>query len=372
MSKHDFPRTLSRGRGEVKLYNAAVDTHGDDTLIIRGVVDPMTFGFLWEDDYQREVLRSDSTSTKGSLIRVIDEGKQFPDVELGMRGKSARFHGNTVTLKDPVFIVDGLQRIQAFRTYMDSFADKPLRVNIGATLHLQTDYDWERKRFNDLNGSGRVKVAPSVILRNERHENAGIATLYGLSTNDSGFALYDRVAWGQRQKKGELISGLALLRVAVTLHKRFRSLSVDKKLGGHGGSARDIGFRVENAVAGVGLQHFRSNVKEFFEVIDQVWGVRSVYTAKENPHLKANWLSVVALMFARHANFWAAKEKNKLFIDVNMKRKLRTFRITEPHMSGMIRAGGSTMIPLIYASLIAHMNSGKRVHKLKPYLDDDE
>jgi len=351
------PQTLDGAEiGEVKLHNAALAEQGDD-VICRGVLDIDSLGFLRVDDYQRETLAP--SGGKRPLLNAIDKGVTFPDVELGMRGQDISFHGGVAILRDPVFIVDGLQRISALREYIHRYPDKPLKSFIGATVHFGTDKKKEAQRFEALNAN-RIPVAASVHLRNMRADNPGILTLYGLSINDPTFALYKRVTWNQRMARGELITGLSFGRVAYSLHRHFRGSSK-----GHGGAigSKLLPDGLARVVSNVGLRALRDNLKEFFEVIDHCWGLRNVEYSTLAIQTKSNWLMTCANVMSDHTNFWHEGDEKHLHVDADMKRKLASFPLDENNVA-RLAASGNMALPILYHLLKTHLNKGKRVNKL--------
>lgn len=348
-------------RTEIKIMNAAVAVQGDD-LIVRGVIDPESLEGLKVDDYQREVL-SPLGGKRNGLDKAIEEGVQLPDVELGMRGKDIKFLGTgdraIAILRDPVYIVDGLQRISAMRKFIERNPDKPITSYIGATIHLNTDKKLEKERFHSLNQK-RIPVGPSVILRNLRDDHPGILTLYGLSINDPEFALFHRVAWEQRMKKTEILTGLMLVKAAASLHRHCSA-----KGGGTIGSLRQVPGVLDRIVKTTGLPAFRVNVKEFFEIIDTCWGVRNIEYNTVSPQIRGNWLVVLSRLFSEHTNFWHGKE---LFVEADQKRKLKSFPIRDSdvqHLAG----SGSMAVPILYNMVLEHMNKGRRVNRLKKRRD---
>ena len=350
-------KTPATVRTEIKIMNAAVAVQGDD-LVVRGVIDPECLDGLKTDDYQREVL-SPIGGKRNGLVKAIEDGVQLPDVELGMRGKNVKFIGTgdraIAVLRDPVYIVDGLQRISAMRQFIERNPDKPLTSYIGATIHLNTDKKLEKERFHSLNQK-RIPVGPSVILRNLRDDHPAILTLYGLSMNDPEFALFHRVTWEQRMKKTEILTGLMLVKATASLHRH-----CSQKGGASIGSLRQVPTVLDRIVKAIGLATFRANTKEFFDIIDACWGVRNIEYNTVSPQIRGNWLMVLGRLLSDHTNFWNGKE---LFVDADQKRKLKSFPLRDSDV--MHLAGSGTMaIPILYNMLVEHMNKGRRINRLK-------
>ncbi|MEN9561336.1 MAG: hypothetical protein RIQ56_609, partial [Candidatus Parcubacteria bacterium] len=132
----------------VRLFNAALDeVEGSPTgIILRGVIDPSCLKLLRIDDYQREV---QPLGSQKSILRALEKGSPLPSVDLGMRGQDFTSRESAFLLKDPVYIIDGLQRIS---TAIHHLGVKPgSDVRIGAEVHFNTDRNWERDRFHTLN-----------------------------------------------------------------------------------------------------------------------------------------------------------------------------------------------------------------------------
>ena len=346
---------------EVKVLNAAIAIQGDD-YIVRGVIDPESLEFLKVDDYQREVL-SPIGGKRNHLVKAIEEGVNLPDVELGMRGKDVKFLGTgdraIAVLRDPVYIIDGLQRISAMKQYIDRNPDKAPKSYIGATIHFNTEKKTEKERFQALNGK-RVPVGPSVLLRNMRDECPPLLTLYGLSVNDPEFALFKRVSWEQRMKKTEILTGLMLVKAAVSVHKHYYARGGTSK--SSVSNIRQVQPSLERISKAIGLQAFRANVKELFDVIDVCWGVRNIEYSTLAPQIRGNWLMAMGSILSDHTNFWNGKE---LFVDADMKRKFKSFPIHDTNVV-QLSASGTMALPILYSLLREHMDKGRRVNRLTP------
>src|ERR1039458_5813962 len=194
----------------VKMIHAALDEEGGE-IILRGVVDPASLIHLKVDEYQREIL---PLSKINVLANAITNGS-VPDIDLGMRGGSFLERDGAFYLQDPVYIVDGLQRTTAAMEVMK----KNVVPHLGATVHFNTTEVWERNRFRVLNVS-RVKLSPSILLRNLKVDNEAIEMLYHLCL-DSKFVLHNRVCWQQRMQRDHLVQATQLVKAAGFLHSRF-------------------------------------------------------------------------------------------------------------------------------------------------------
>lgn len=337
----------------VKIQNAAIDVFTrtaegkeEETIILRGVLDVGSLQEISVDKYQREVLG-------GSKIRALMKAMEtstVPDIELGMRGEKYRVHdeGKTYHLQDPVFVIDGLQRITAA---MRLHAEKPeLPIRIGTVVHFNTDVNWERERFRVLNQE-RTRLNVNVSLRNMCADHPSVEMISRLCV-DNEFVLNDRVQWSQVMQRRQIISGILLCRVAAMLHTRFGP--------GRSNEVGELAAALDKTMEVVGRTTMRDNVKTFFDLIDECFSIKQVVYGDRSLHLKNNFLVALADVLARHKDFWRG---NRLFIDIDLRRKIGKFPITDPSISHLAGAGSSAR-PVLVQVLIEHVNSGKRTRRL--------
>lgn len=347
----------------VKILNGALDELPDGSIVLRGVVDPQTLIHLLRDDYQREAM---PLTKQSSILEALANNEKLPDIELGMRGQRFRENEGAISLYDPVYIIDGLQRVSSAVHFISTASDRTVRL--GATIHFGTTAEWERERFRILN-TLRTKVSPNVLLRNKREESRAIATLYGLSNNDKGFVLYDRIAWLQNMRRGELTSALVLAKVVGVLHSH-KSPSIRS-------SVDELVPALDKVVEVVGLQTMRDNIKAFFELIDTCWGVKQVQYREGAAHMKGTFLTMFARLLSDHTDFWQDGEQKKLFISAPLRRKIALFPIHDPHIMSLASSAGKSR-EMLYHLIRDHINRGKTSKRLTPRhgdtvsLDDDE
>lgn len=331
------------------------------TVILRGVIDKESLKHLRVDDYQREAL---PLSSLAGLIAAVQQGDALPDIEIGMRGTRCTGRGDSYFLNDPCFIIDGQQRVNAVLTALSRSTD--ISPRLGAMIHFDTTRKWEMERFRILN-SMQAKVSPNVLLRNAREQNAGLASLYGLCSNDKTFPLYNRVTWSQSMKRGDLISALTLAKITNRLHSH--------KSAGKSGNLHDITRQLEQLGQVVGNGNVRANMKTFFDIIDTAFGIKLVQYREMAPYLKSAFLTTLAQVFADHYDFWSDDENKKLFVEIDLRRKLQSFPLTDPNIAGMISAGGKAS-GLLYQLIVNHLNRGKRTRHIQarrpaPAIEDD-
>jgi hypothetical protein len=322
-------------------------------IILRGVIDATTLNNLRTDKYQRE---AQPVSSLRSIIRGLEDGNALPDIELAMRGTKVSTKGeDTYILRDDVFIVDGLQRVTAANYYLAQNPDA--NVRLGATIHFGTTEEWERERFRILN-SDRIKVAASVILRNLRHDNRSVLTLFGLSTNDRDFVLYRRVCWEQNMTRNDLITGIMMAKAAGRLHMH----------GGSSGGATQVNLivpQLERIADKITLPIFRENVKAYYDLIEAAFGIRSIQYRAASPQMREAFLTTFARLLSDHVDFWRGKDGRELYIPRELRLKIGSFPINDPSVAYKCAAGGAARNEL-YALLVNHINSGKRTHRLTP------
>lgn len=355
---------------EIKVLNAALEEHEDGSIVLRGVIHPDCLQYLKTDDYQREVLRP-VTSTRGKPSPVktaVWTHAQLPDVDLGMRGARCDSRSDTYTLKDPVYIIDGLQRISAVIGYNAAHPEEPTRSSIGATIHFGTTKEWEKERFAALN-TGRSPMSPNVLLRNARDEHPSVLTLYGLCHTDKDFPLYGRVSWQQNPVRGQLMTALIMARTAASLHKHVPSANPrasNKAAAGTGTSTKSstLGSALDGMVKTLGLRHFRDNVKTFFEVVDECYGLRVIEYRELAVQTKGNFLTTLASVMSAHGNFWEDGAGTTLSVDSDMKKRLKSFPLHDPSVERMA-AAGNAVAPILFNMMVDHLNKQRSKNRLQ-------
>ncbi len=337
----------------VKILNGALDEipiPGNGTeIILRGVIDADSLRLLQVGDYQREVM---PLSSLDSLVKAMKKGVTVPDIELGMRGQRYReTQDGFWWLLDDVYIVDGLQRVSSGLHILQSGGE--VRPHIGAAIHFGTNEVWERERFQILNADRR-KLSPNVLLRNLRHTNQAIDVLFRLTTKDKGFVLHDRVSWTQAQRRTELINALTMAKAVGVLHGHIGP--------GRGSRYDDLAAGLEKIMGNVGSGVFRDNVRYFFDLIDELWGVKRVVYKQGAVQMRLTFLQALASVLSGHLDFW---KEERLFVSADMKRKLAGFSLSDPNVIQLAGSGGTSRDMLSYL-LIRHINSGRRTGHIKP------
>ena len=329
----------------LRITHAALDEVEGGEIILRGRVDSTCLDLLETDSYQREILPPVKISR---LMHAFQNGSSVPDIDLGMRGEKYKEpESGTFILYDPVYIIDGLQRITAGRNLIAG----GIFPRIGAVVHFGTTKKWECDRFKLLNYD-RTRLASNVLLRNLSAESPVVETVFRMSTSDKVFVLSEKVCWQQNVLRGHLISAMTFFRVAGVLHGHLGA--------GKSSNLYDLVEGLDKIMEGVGRNTFRDNVKAFWGLIDECWGLRNVAFVSGATHLKYSFLMALARMCSDYKNFW---QENRFYCPVDYARKLRLFPIGDPSVRDMAGSAGKAQ-EVLYHLLVDHMNKGKRTRHL--------
>jgi hypothetical protein len=350
----------------VRILRPSLDDTGN-TTVLRGIVDRDSLKELNIDYYQREKL---SRSMRRDINEALESGAQLPDIELGMRGDHFSMDDNlSLYLDDPVFIIDGRQRVETLREFIVRYPE--CKARLGAIVHTNTNPDWERSRFHVLNSS-RVKVSSNVLLRNLRNDNPALATLYGLSQTDKEFPLYQAVNWEQTAGI-TLLSATTYCRVVCKLHAHLAPSRTAN-------TAETITNSLTRVMDRIGMPLLRANTNTFFNLIDYCWELRAHRHRKVKLiHLSSSFLQVLADIFSEHVDFWSVPEDSRLAVPYEIKSKLKKLSINDPEIVRLAGAQGKAQEALHFI-ILKHINSGKRTKRILPrnasahmsLFDDDE
>src|SRR5258705_1719843 len=120
----------------VRLQSAALDEKNGE-VIAHGWLDLEALQNLRVGDYQREIL--ETRNQRSSLRKAVAAGDRLPDIMLGMRGqKYTSGRGGDMLLENDVYIIDGLQRVSAFRKFAAHNPESSVEVRIGAEVAFST------------------------------------------------------------------------------------------------------------------------------------------------------------------------------------------------------------------------------------------
>lgn len=330
----------------IKLTNAALDEVEGGHIILRGVLDPASIPDILIPPYQREVMPASNLS---ALVEALkDPNSGVPDIYLGNRGGDYLPRAGAFYLQSDTFVIDGLQRMTAARK-VHELGGVP---HLGAMVFFNTTESWEKEMFRKLNCL-RSRVSPNVILRNMKEDNKAIGTLFSLC-QDSSFVMKDRIAWQQRVARGELITAMTYLVMAAMLHSHIKP--------GRNKSLQYLPGSLEKIMEVVGRNTFRDNIKTFFEVIDEAYGVRRIAFREAAVYMRTTFITCLAEIFAKYPEvFW--DQNKRLVVDRSWRKKLSLFQLDDPNISKLASAGGGAR-DVLRVMLIQHLNSGKRTRRL--------
>jgi hypothetical protein len=333
----------------VKVVKGALDVievDGVELLALRGQIDPHSLKNILTPPYQREVLSLSKIERLKDALRT----SRVPEIDLGMRGDQCREMGKGIfMLHDPVYVVDGLQRKTAGEQLVEAGLALP---HIGALIHFNTTEEWELKRFTDLN-TGQTGLSNNVMLRNLALRNAGAAVMYRLATQDKIPVLGGKICWTQNMRVGDLLT-------AITYYK------VVGRLMGHAGPGRSGPIisatgGIDKMIAAVSRNVFIHNVRTFFQLIDETFGIANVAYRNQAVQLKASFLLALAGVISDHENFW---DGDRLDISPDLKKRLAAFPINDQHVRQLAGSAGQA-ITILEVLIIEHLNYKKTTRKLK-------
>jgi len=322
------------------------------TIILRGVIDPASLQGIQFADYQRELA---PIASRESIFQALKCGEQLPDVELGMRGQRFREakKNDEYLLQDPVFAIDGKQRIGTAIEYASLHPQSVVRI--GAVIHFDTTEQWERERFHKLNATQR-KVSPNVLLRNLRDQCRPLMMLYAL-TEQRGFVLQGRVSWKQAMTRDELITALLYVKMVCALHSAFGP--------GLSNAIKEILASLITLEHAVTLPVMRDNTAVYFNLVDECFGVRTIQYRACATHLRGTFLKAFARLLANHTDFWRGEDNKRLFIEADLRKKIRAFPLSDKEWQRLAGSAGQAE-EMLYQLMISFINSGKRTKRLTP------
>lgn len=333
-------------RTSIKVINGALDVikiDGEESIVLRGVVDPDSLHAIKIPPYQREILSAQKIQ---ALKRALVESR-VPDVDIGMRGEGMVERDGAFYLQDPVYVIDGLQRITAGRELVEADLHRP---HIGALIHFSTTERFERERFEALN-SGQTTLSNNVTLRNLAATSTAAKTMLRI-TRDKQFVLCGRVSWTQNMHRGDLITAITYYKVVGLTHSH---------IGPCRGNVRQIANGLDKVIENVGRNVFMHNVRAFFEMIEATFGIKNVAYRQEAVQLKVAFLRALAGLVSKHENFW---NDNRIEVPDHILRKLATFPIDDPTVRQLAGSAGKAT-DMLEMMIHDHVNAGKRTRRLK-------
>jgi hypothetical protein len=341
----------------IKMINAALDIvviDGEERLAIRGVIDPMSLVNVKVPEYQREIL----ADGKIEVLKKALTNSRVPDIDLGMRGNSMEELSNgEFLLHDDVYVIDGLQRNTAAKRLLEEGVMIP---HLGAMIHVDTNEEWERRRFQALN-TGQTNLNTNVLLRNLAKEVPAAGMVYQL-TQSNQFVLKGKVCWQQNMRRGDLLTAISFYKVIGRLHSHLGPGRSDPRALAQSG--------IPKILERVSHRTFAYNVITFFNFLNESYGILDVAYRKHAVALKGSFLMALAGVLSDYEEFW---DGDKLAINADLRRKLAIFQLNDPYVKDLASSAGKA-ISLLENLLVEHINSGKRTRRLKrrDYIAPDE
>lgn len=317
-----------------------------ERFAIFGQIDPASLSDIQVPDYQREVL---SARKIAALQKAMKDGERITPVDLGMRGElhSERPKG-TYHLADPVYVIDGLQRITAAQGLVQSGVIFP---SLYALIHLHTNETWELKRFTTIN-TGQTGLNSNILLRNLAKNNEGARVMLWITSN-SKFVLCDRVSWTQNMRKGDLLRA--------TMYYKAVGRLMSWAGPGKSGPLEMANGGIDKMIAKVGRNVFIENVRTFFTLLDETFGVLKVAYLSQAVQLKDTFLRALAGVISDYENFW---EGDRLAVPDDLKKRLATFPIDDPNVITLAGSAGQAA-KILEALIVDHLNARKSTRRLR-------
>lgn len=330
---------------KLKIVNAALDEVGGH-IVLRGVIDAACFSDVKVGEYQRE---EGTTKELSKLCGAIRSGEQLPDIEIGIRGNDYNERDGAFYINHDCYVVDGLQRLSAAKRVR--LETPEFDVRLGALLHFGSNEAWERERFKALN-LFRRKVSPNVLLRNEV-DSPTISTLLSMSEKDREFSLRERICWSQKMSRNHILTALMVVKTVGRLHNHWgpgRSTKYDYLL-----------KSIDKTIETVGVNVWRANVRTFYDVLDQSFGIKAIAYRELSPHIRGPFMFALAEMLTEHQNFWEGYRLSVAKFEIE---KLKQFPIRDPGIAALLGSSGEKTLGLLYNRLVNHMNSGRRTRQM--------
>jgi len=316
--------------------------------VVHGILAPESLYGLEVGEYQRGIL---TPRVIAEMVTDLEAGSFFPEMRLGMRiGGTITRNEEGFVLEGETFIIDGRQRWEAYKK-LDG-KGKGEDLSISAVCFTDTNEDWERGHFCDSNLKTH-RLSTNLLLFNWQYDYRAVQVLVQLCKEDTHFALYHKVQWGQRKNKTDLISGVTLARAVAYLHEHLGVLV--------GSTIRlDVTSQsLQQALEQIGEADFQANVYNFFEIIDHAFGIRNIALPKLPAYISPSFLFCLAKLFSGHEDFWQNNTNRLHFNKPDLMRKLGDLPYYDPefrHLASLSRTMAQTQL---YNTLFGHMNSRK-------------
>lgn len=301
---------------------------------ILGVLDPRSIEKLKTAEYQRGV-RSEK-KREGLVKKMGTSGKAATSagpVSLSMRGDKYDVKPDgSVLIYSQVYIIDGQQRL---RSGAAAFAKSGGTVDptISVELYINMTEDMERELFTDTN-TKQVKVSVNHNLRNLMYKSPGVTLMYDVS-KDPTFAFMNAVQWGQDRAPHEVIPANTLCKVAAALHVQSGGTLSTKY--------EHVASSLDGLIDTIGAENVKKNVIMFFDIVDEIWGIRQIGQGERLYHYRDSVLRAMAYFFGFQKDMlWSRKKINMLDEDALSAARMFSF-VSNPRYQEL--ADGSTSGP---------------------------
>lgn len=349
----------------IRVYDAGLHESTDPSAptpyILQGMLDARSLALLKCDNdprtgYQRSVRPAQESGAR-ALAQLACDRTQFAPLILGMRGQRFTSNENEYWLHDPVYEIDGQQRIDAA---LKALTHSGIATDLSVQVFFDTTREWESEKFLALH-SNRWALAPSLLLRNNRHKCEMLSSLYGLTLSEKAFCLHQRVCWTQRKLKSELISALSFSKAVCRLHAHVADTAA--------GSATTVPTILPALSALrdiVGMTTVRDNARTFFELVNDCWGLRDIESKRNQPQTRDTFLLALARVLSDHMNFWRCDEKgrrNVLTVPRRLQERFKTFDLTNDEVIDATGSGGRAKNIVYWQMLDCFRKSNPRLQK---------
>ena len=156
------------------------------------------------------------------------------------------------------------------------------------------------------------------------------------------------MSWGQKMARVERLSALTTVKTVGALHCHFGP--------GLGVNINQLMSATARTMQTVGPNKWRENVRTFFSVVDQAFGLRSIAFRDQAPWLKTSFLLSLAMLMAEHKTFW---DGTRLIVPKGFIEKLKKFPVSNREVVGLL-SSSSAVSPIFYRELVGFIDSGKR------------
>lgn len=331
---------MSKNKKVVKIHNGVEMVMDGRPVIVGILTSPEN---LEVDSYQREPLGSQVDK----CLKAFEEGVALPTIDLGLRGDKVEripYQGYSEFIidvdKNAPFIIDGQQRMLAFRRAIEEGLPN---CKIQVTLHLNTDYDFERKRFIQLNFS-RTQASGNLYLKNIRQDVPAIQALWAASEYTK-FPLYHSVCWVQQKRDDHVITACYF---AYTMVRLMGELVNAKPIS----TAKKMTIILDEVYRSIGKSAFKKNIYTFFEFMNDVWSISDTSHPAGYTPVAQNFPWVLAWVLSKYSHFW--NDQNELVLPKKMVSHMKKFKLSKViHEYAM---GDHTKAQYLFDKVIDHVD----------------